>query len=214
MSSSIILNSFAFKICLWIILGEFGVSYKHSFHSIWFPTNCSLSILGEIMGCCLHLGLNFHSLTDSAVLPVGGAASSELWGGHGLHFLHWPQGGRDRLSDPQSMRIPLRTWLRAAESSYVSSGTDWALPSDAPGQHLCRQELSLLRTHQGFGFRTTWGCVHTDRSWVSWRPRWSREEKVRRSEEKWGEASCVRLTVEGGPSSCDPGRAWCGKLGF
>ena len=52
--------------------------------------------------------------------------------------------------------------------------------------------VSLLLA--GFGFKTTQGCVHAHRSWVSCPSRWSREIKVRR---KWGEASCERLTAEG-----------------
>ena len=56
----------------------------------------------------------------------------------------------------------LSDWTAAADT-----GTTRALLWDTAGQHPCWPDLSLLRTLQGFGFRTTRGSVHADKSLVS-----------------------------------------------
>ena len=53
----------------------------------------------------------------------------------------------------------LSVWTAAADTGTARDPL-W----DTAGQHPCQQDLSLLRTCQCFGFRTTRGSVHADES--------------------------------------------------
>lgn len=186
MFSSIILNNFAFEICLWIFLSEFCVSYKVCVYIYFIPYGFQLIIhhlLLEKLRDIVFIWVWISSLTDSAVLTAGATEPSDLWGKRGRHFPYWPQGGAKPSSLPHPQACSLQPWLSPAEGSCVSSGSA-GLRLRLPSQPLYCLELSLLGTRWVFSFRRTRGGIHTEGSWVSWWPRRRREEKVRITLEK------------------------------
>ena len=140
MFSSIILNNYAFKICLWIILSEFFVSYKVCvclFHSVWFLIHCSLPIFRKVMWYCLHLNFHFNVLSSSASRG---------------YCVQWPVR---------------KAWLAL---SILTTGWHWAHITDTQHVHvLCRPSSGQLRgvvspqAPQDFS-RDTWVSISAERS--------------------------------------------------
>ena len=114
MFSSIILNNFAFEICLWIFLSEFCVSYKVCVYIYFIPCGFQLIIhhlFLEKLRDIVFIWVWIPSLTDSAVLTAGATAPSDLWGKRGRHFPYWPQGGAKPSSLPHPQACSLQPWL-------------------------------------------------------------------------------------------------------
>ena len=154
---------------------------------------------------------------DSAVLSVGRAASSDLWGRRGLHFLHWPQGGAEFASLTHSACSFPANWIRsAAESSWAASGAGAGPSGRTPGS------ASLLRGARspvssgiaGVSASGQSGAASTLTGELGFlRTQVMPEEKVKRRWGKVGRSFLWATDRWGGPSSCERGRAWRGKLG-
>ena len=121
--------------------------------------------------------------------------SGEPGGRQGLHFPYWSRGGAEPASPTHGACVfPAALAGSAAGRSWVSSGTP-GVSAGTPGQRLCWQELRLLRTRWGFGFRVTWGSVHSSGDWVSW---W-KEKKVRKNGEVRRSFLCATHSSSGDP---------------